>query len=169
MQLGPTTAISPSSSAHVFTLPVQADDILILASDGLSDNLWDEDILDEVVRFRNGYLTPPPSTSSSTSAHSREEASSRTTTGSVTEASSIPPSHAAQTQSTPVEITTAADRIRWRRALAGMLSEALCSRARRVSERRHTGSATGVDEDEVPFARRAREQGRTFRGGKNDG
>lgn len=53
-----------------------------------------------------------------------------------------------------------------RRSLPGMLSEALCSRARRVSERR-TKSQESVDE-EVPFARRAREQGRTFRGGKVD-
>lgn len=63
-----------------------------------------------------------------------------------------------------------------------MLSEALCSRARRVSERRpqDTSSASvanggpgadllGVDEFEVPFARRAREQGKMFRGGKIDG
>ena len=85
-----------------------------------------------------------------------------------------------------------------------MLSEALCSRARRVSERRvndakkpSSGNLDGrvrgtdihvdvgakcdharantkpnvedVDEDEVPFARRAREAGKTFRGGKRDG
>ena len=54
-----------------------------------------------------------------------------------------------------------------RRTLAGMLSEALCSRARRVSERRPRTGAK--DADEVPFARRAREQGRAFRGGKVDG
>ena len=35
----------------MFNLPVQANDILILASDGLSDNLWDEDVLDEVIRL----------------------------------------------------------------------------------------------------------------------
>lgn len=33
-------------------LPVRADDILIRASDGLGDNPWDEDVLDEVVRVR---------------------------------------------------------------------------------------------------------------------
>ncbi|KAJ7600397.1 phosphatase 2C-like domain-containing protein [Mycena floridula] len=135
VQLGPaSSSISPQSSAHVFTLPVQADDILILASDGLSDNLWDEDILDEVVRFRKGYLQSSP-----------EDVQS-----------SPEPS---PSSSNP---TTAADRIRWRRALAGMLSEALCSRARRVSERRDG------EEDEVPFARRARENGKHFTGGKND-
>ena len=85
-----------------------------------------------------------------------------------------------------------------RKTLAGMLSEALCSRARRVSERRHPGSipipirrrtreaTTGSlrlssttllimehedGDDEIPFARRARarEAGRRFMGGKKDG
>jgi len=52
VQLGPSTrsTVTPRNSAMVITIPVKADDILILASDGLSDNLWDEDVLDEVVR-----------------------------------------------------------------------------------------------------------------------
>ena len=37
-------------------VPVKKVDILILASDGLSDNQWDEEVLDEVVRFRRGFL-----------------------------------------------------------------------------------------------------------------
>ena len=49
-----------------------------------------------------------------------------------------------------------------------MLSEALCSRARKVSERK-VNPNVAVEEDEVPFARRAREEGKDFRGGKNDG
>ncbi|KAK2459850.1 hypothetical protein APHAL10511_008171 [Amanita phalloides] len=126
VQLGPSTPTTPRKSAHVFTLPVRADDILILASDGLSDNLWDEDVLDEVVRFRRNFLADSDSSS-------------------------------------PL---TAAERMMRRRTLAGMLSEALCSRARRVSERRQ---AEFLElEDEVPFARRAREAGKDFRGGKND-
>lgn len=159
----------------MFTIPVQEDDILILASDGLSDNLWDEEILDEVVRFRKSFMpsSSPPTTTSSSS-------SSTGMTG---------------------------DRILGRRTLAGMLSEALCSRARSVSERQgkrkhrprkssspasSSSSASppttslfgGVKlapetileceeekdgkDDEVPFARRAREEGRTFSGGKMD-
>lgn len=120
----------------MFTLPVQADDILILASDGLGDNLWDEDVLDEVSRFRRQYLDPSQSSETA---------------------------------------TTAQDRIKWRRALAGMLSEALCSRARRVSELRASSvSAPGtIDPLDTPFARRAKEQGtgklKDFKGGKNDG
>ena len=82
-----------------------------------------------------------------------------------------------------------------RKTLAGMLSEALCSRARRVSERRPASISTPIpilrrtregstpcnvhlsstppimehDDDETPFARRAREAGRRFMGGKKDG
>ena len=59
LQLGPPSPLLPSTSLpvqpHTFTLPVRADDILILASDGLSDNLWDEDFLDEVLKFRNDF------------------------------------------------------------------------------------------------------------------
>jgi len=62
-----------------------------------------------------------------------------------------------------------------RRTLAGMLSEALCSRARTVAQRRSKTpltdelATTPLDPDEeIPFARRAREAGRTFSGGKSD-
>ncbi|KAH6915168.1 hypothetical protein BKA70DRAFT_1383297 [Coprinopsis sp. MPI-PUGE-AT-0042] len=145
LQLGPAThpIVTPSTTAHHFTLPVKADDILILASDGLSDNLWDEEVLDEVIKFRRNFLgndAPAASSSSSDSA----------------------------------AISTDADRLLRRKTLAGMLSEALCSRARKVSERRSprsSGASTpgGIfDDDEVPFARRAREAGRYFRGGKHD-
>ncbi|KAI0259478.1 phosphatase 2C-like domain-containing protein [Gloeopeniophorella convolvens] len=116
LQLGPASS-TPPGAAQVHTLPVRADDILILASDGLSDNLWDEEVLDEVVRFRRTFLASP---------------------------AALP-----------------------RRTLAGMLSEALCSRARTVSQRRARAAAAVADE-EVPFARRAREEGRAFCGGKSD-
>ena len=121
---------TPPGAAQVITLPVRADDILVLASDGLSDNLWDEDVLDEVVRFRHTFLAPTMASSSQ-----------------------LP-----------------------RRTLAGMLSEAICSRARRVSQRRST-TMSAVEttqlfsdaDDEIPFGRRAREEGRPFNGGKPDG
>lgn len=151
LQLGPVThpTVTPSTAAHYFTLPVRADDILILASDGLSDNLWDEDVLDEVVKFRRSFLEGVKS-------ESGEAASTK---------------------------ANESDRVLRRKALAGMLSEALCSRARKVSERRWTPKSSGTstpadgffsafsqeEADEVPFARRAREAGRVFRGGKQDG
>ncbi|KAL0064653.1 hypothetical protein AAF712_008351 [Marasmius tenuissimus] len=146
---GPLSPITPANtvtSAQSFTLPVQADDILILASDGLSDNLWDEDVIDEVNRFRQGGWL----------------------------------------NSAAIQDTSAADSLLRRRTLAGMLSEALCSRARRFPDGRRLGrqlrkglistSASGtttpvegiVEEEEIPFARRAREAGRLFSGGKGD-
>lgn len=125
VQLGPRSSARPRD-AQIMELPVQADDILILASDGLSDNLWDSEVLDEVVRFKRSFLKD----------------GERSVGG-----------------------------LLGRRTLAGMLSEALCSRARRVSERRGKSVADDDDEDvedEVPFARRAREQGKSFKGGKID-
>lgn len=126
VQLGPSSSARPND-AQILELPVQADDILILASDGLSDNLWDSEVLDEVVRFKRSFL---------------KDADKRKGPG-----------------------------LLGRRTLAGMLSEALCSRARRVSERKGKSFADddGDVEDEIPFARRAREQGKTFKGGKIDG
>lgn len=126
VQLGPSSSARPSD-AQILELPVQADDILILASDGLSDNLWDSEVLDEVVRFKRSFL---------------KDAKQGTGKG-----------------------------LLGRRTLAGMLSEALCSRARRVSERKGKNFVDddGDVEDEIPFARRAREQGKTFKGGKIDG
>ena len=142
---------------RVFTIPVQQDDILILASDGLSDNLWDKDILDEVVRFRRSFMGP---------------------SATIQEADGKDASPASGTASTTLRRST----------LAGMLSEALCSRAKRVSETRGSrrgqknavgnstdasaAGASGVQAEhahDVPFARRAREQGKLFEGGKPDG
>ncbi|KAI9058905.1 hypothetical protein FKP32DRAFT_1688401 [Trametes sanguinea] len=144
VQLGPASSTKPTD-ARVFTVPVEADDILILASDGLSDNLWDAEILDEVVRFRRSFMSTP--------------------------------SADGEADGKPAPVNS---QLR-RSTLAGMLSEALCSRAKRVSETRGSRSKKaraaadngnglgGVQVDvEVPFARRAREQGRLFDGGKPD-
>lgn len=122
VQLGPTSPTRPRD-AHVFTIPVEADDILILASDGLSDNLWDEDVLDEVVRFRQPYLA---------------------------------------------QGGMAAQGVFCQSTLAAMLSEALCSRAHCVAEHKARKGAPTLEAEEIPFARRAREEGRSFHGGKPD-
>jgi hypothetical protein len=141
VQLGPVSPSRPRD-AQLFELPVQADDILILASDGLSDNLWDEEVLEEVVRVREVLLRhTSPFGSELTSGDRR-----------------------------------ASLHVLARKSFAGMLSEALCSKARRVAERGHSSvqaEAIGSEDDscgnEVPFARRAREEGRKFKGGKVDG
>ena len=155
VQLGPTSSTKPHD-ARVFTVPVEEDDILILASDGLSDNLWDKDILDEVVRFRRSFMGPSPTKPKSDEGKAAAPAAPSTT---------------------------------FRRStLAGMLSEALCSRAKRVSETRgasKAAAAAGAKKSvltsaeggggqvqvgpEVPFAKRAKEQGKAFEGGKPDG
>jgi protein phosphatase PTC7 len=36
---------------------VQENDIIILSTDGMSDNLWDEDIIQQVVRFSTLHLS----------------------------------------------------------------------------------------------------------------
>ncbi|KAG5653872.1 hypothetical protein H0H81_009694 [Sphagnurus paluster] len=149
-------SVTPSNTAQIITLPVRPDDILILASDGLSDNLWDEDVLDEIARFRRSY----PDTCAATNGVQVSTATATATAHMGPETSHLR-----------------------RHTLAGMLSEALCSRARRVSERRPSGAASPastprrtpeaktpvVDEDETPFGRRARELGKSFSGGKRDG
>lgn len=171
----------PSSCAHIFTIPVQAGDILILASDGLSDNLWDEDVVEEVVNVK-GALGFPSGNSSSIPGLAPGFSSERCANNDGNE-------KARDDKDGP---TTAVLR---RRTLASTLSEALCSRARRVVERKAPrrngcvaasslpssptapiaipktlgGEAQEDLSDETPFARRAREQGKAFSGGKNDG
>ena len=55
----PSSTLTPTlcNSAQILALPVQAGGIIILASDGLSDNLWDEDMLDEVTMRSPLYET----------------------------------------------------------------------------------------------------------------
>jgi len=50
-QLGPHSATTPRTDAQLITERVVPGDIVILASDGLGDNLWDEEVLLEVERF----------------------------------------------------------------------------------------------------------------------
>ena len=109
----------PRRDAGRWTVRVQRGDIIILGSDGLVDNLFDEDILEEVLRFAPNHganLIPP---------ESEEEAMRprRKAPGSV-----IPPNFSPQD-----------------------VSEALCSRAKAVSEDSRAISS--------PFQQRAMEEG----------
>lgn len=137
LQLGPSSPTLPVHARSI-SLPVQQNDILILSSDGMTDNLWDEDVLDEINKFTASERFAMPWIGN-----------------------------------------------KWTKTLPSMLSQALCSRAKRVSET-HRASASsslpgegtkeqggegmglGAGEDEVPFARRAREEGIKFVGGKCD-
>ncbi|KAG6855616.1 hypothetical protein H0H87_000251 [Tephrocybe sp. NHM501043] len=163
--------LTPRTLARLASVPVRTDDILILASDGLSDNLWDEDVVDEVKRCRGGFAVASSSLPDGCVSGKGEEEQTRSgiegkeTLGGMTELR--------------------------RRTMAGMLSEALCSRARGVSERRgrercrvrrpqsvsqeweelrteERARQQKEEEEETPFARRAREVGRVFTGGKKD-
>jgi len=66
----------PARDAQKFNVKVQRDDIVILASDGLVDNVFSDDLLEEVLRFvgsshatsSSSASPPPPSSSSSSSA-----------------------------------------------------------------------------------------------------
>ncbi|KAG6840100.1 hypothetical protein C0991_008976 [Blastosporella zonata] len=155
--------ITPRTLARLDSVPVRADDILILASDGLSDNLWDEDVLDEVVRCRRSFLGGSTSSSPSCS-----------TSPSSTSSPNLPTPPTTTPKHTTPTIQTHMHDLR-RKTLAGTLSEALCSRARRVSDSR-TRLFNGVvwgrelkEGDQTPFAVRAKEAGKVWRGGKRDG
>ncbi|KAJ7663857.1 hypothetical protein DFH06DRAFT_1471007 [Mycena polygramma] len=214
-----STHVTPSSAAHLFTLPVQAGDIVILASDGLSDNLWDEDVLEEVERVGRAWSassSTSPSTSGSPTSASASSSAAEAELFELDADEELKDAAGSESPSPSPSVTAAVDSARLRRrTLAGMLSEALCSRARRVATRRagkergracvvpgspssaaSSGAASslgstsaasslgstslpgvreeavdaevGVDEDDTPFARRARETGRVYRGGKND-
>lgn len=52
-QLGTGSTDSPTD-AQVFTVKVESGDIIVMGTDGIFDNLFDEDILEEVVRCVDG-------------------------------------------------------------------------------------------------------------------
>lgn len=45
-QIGTNSTEIPSSFASVYTIPVQEDDLILMCSDGVSDNLWENEITD---------------------------------------------------------------------------------------------------------------------------
>jgi len=51
VQIGTNSKSTPTKDAQRYNIKVQKDDIVILGSDGLADNLFDEDILEEVLKF----------------------------------------------------------------------------------------------------------------------
>ncbi|KAL8286173.1 hypothetical protein RQP46_004661 [Phenoliferia psychrophenolica] len=62
-QAGTTSKDTPIKDAQRFTIKVQKDDIVILSSDGLCDNLFTDDVLEEVLRFV--AESPPPTSPAS--------------------------------------------------------------------------------------------------------
>ena len=198
LQLGPPSPFSSSTSLpvqpHTFTLPVHANDILILASDGLSDNLWDEDVLDEVLKFRNDFKEQD-----STEHHSHifrrkalatmlsEALCSRAKSVSEMRTSSSKPRSIKASSSSPIFpqlsiIPEEEINIPTTISLLSSQSSSLLppsstsSRSRsnslhqtRSHKRAELDPQTGIKPDEIPFAVRARQAGKVFRGGKQDG
>ncbi|GAA5838506.1 hypothetical protein JCM9279_003265 [Rhodotorula babjevae] len=106
-QAGTNAKDVPARDAQKFTVKVQRDDIVILASDGLVDNVFSDDLLEEVLRFVGSSHA---STSSSSS-------------------SSAPPPPPPSSSSAP-----SAPRYTLRRFSPQAVSEALCFRAKSVYE-----------------------------------
>ena len=91
---------------------MKKDDIFILASDGLSDNLWDE-VLDEVVRTLRGLLVDS------------QEVDDLETDNALKTTTEVEGKAALEPETGP----TAGVK---RKTLVGILSEALCLSTRRV-------------------------------------
>ncbi|CAG8570228.1 24418_t:CDS:2 [Cetraspora pellucida] len=50
-QLGSASSDTPTKDSQTFTVKIQCGDIVVMGSDGIFDNLLDEDILDEIIPF----------------------------------------------------------------------------------------------------------------------
>lgn len=142
LQLGPLSPTTPQQHAQSITLPILEHDVIILSTDGMSDNLWDDEVIEQLSKF------------APTSPQSHLPQGSPSSTPSST------PSHAAGTQSISSKLRTA--------LLPTTLSHSLCSRARTVSESSPSATSSGVPSADTPFSRRAREEGIDFVGGKPD-
>lgn len=65
-QAGTNAKDTPAKDAQKFAIKVRKDDIVILSSDGLVDNVFSDDMLDEVLRFVGSATPPPPNLPTST-------------------------------------------------------------------------------------------------------
>ncbi|CAO1630578.1 unnamed protein product [Jaminaea pallidilutea] len=120
----------PRRDCGRWTLQVQRGDIIIVASDGLVDNLFDDDIVEEVCRF-----APAPG---SNNWSDRSDADGGHSSTGADASGPYPP----------------------RDFSPQLLSEALCSRAKAISQ----DSKAVIS----PFQQRATEEGLHYVGGKND-
>ncbi|CAH1759555.1 915_t:CDS:2 [Entrophospora sp. SA101] len=76
-QLGSGSLNTPKKDAQTFNIKIQHGDIVVMGSDGLFDNLFEDDILDEIVRFssKQGGLKVEPQIISDALAWRAKEAS----------------------------------------------------------------------------------------------
>ncbi|SPO25297.1 uncharacterized protein UTRI_02578_B [Ustilago trichophora] len=122
----------PRRDAGRWTVKVQKGDIIIVGSDGLVDNLFDEDIVEEVLKF-----APPPTSQISIPEDGQVSLEDGNRAIEREEEYRLPEDFCPQ-----------------------LVSEALCSRAKAVSEDSRAVSS--------PFQQRAMEEGLHYVGGKHD-
>ncbi|KAJ2799893.1 hypothetical protein H4R21_003390 [Coemansia helicoidea] len=153
-QLGTEPHSDKPSDAQVFRLKIQKGDVIIVGSDGVFDNLFDEDILEEV------SLHLPPAM------RAAGEPELRYSTDSLWYEPPPPPPPPRPEAAAPSEAPPAADGARPGLALPQFhidpraISRAIAQRAKLVSEdARYT---------ESPFQLRAMQEGLYYQGGKRD-
>ncbi len=59
---GPDQYSDTCESATVYELELEAGDVILLATDGVLDNMWDEQIAHVIHKCLGVSLTPPPPT-----------------------------------------------------------------------------------------------------------
>ncbi|CAO1638238.1 unnamed protein product [Sympodiomycopsis kandeliae] len=153
----------PQRDCGRWTIRVEKGDIIIVASDGLVDNLFDDDILEEVQRFAPAPATPSHhDNEAETWSHEHESHYSDSLPHDLRRDSGIdlaamangfgpePPSYPSQLSSCYPPSTFSPQ----------LLSEALCSRAKAISQ----DSKAIIS----PFQQKATEEGLHYVGGKHD-
>ncbi|KIJ37546.1 hypothetical protein M422DRAFT_69258 [Sphaerobolus stellatus SS14] len=159
LQLGPKSPTLPRD-ARVVEVPVQEGDILVVCSDGMTDNLWDEDVLDEVAKFTRGGKDAG---NGGKRAYENKWLPGMLSQALCSRAKSVSESRGCST--TSKSASTSIPRPQ------GVSSPILSAAAASASAHPETQAEEDAEQyrDEVPFARKAREEGIKFVGGKCDG
>jgi len=168
LQLGPSSGTMPGQARSV-EIEVRPDDIVILASDGMTDNLWDEDVLDEVEKFRKAMGTEKVDgeveVESEESMNSGKRAYERRwLPGMLSQALCSRAKSVSESRGAPVYPNGA-----FPKPASAYFSTAAASPSSTDSTSNSSTSSSSRERDEVPFARKAREEGIKFVGGKCDG
>ncbi|PVG02460.1 hypothetical protein CPB86DRAFT_751110 [Serendipita vermifera] len=59
LQLGPLSPTTPQQHAQSIVIPVVEHDVIILSTDGMTDNLWDEDVIEQLSRLAAPITSAP--------------------------------------------------------------------------------------------------------------
>lgn len=74
-QAGTNSKDTPGKDAQRFMVKVKKDDIVLLASDGLVDNVFSDDLLEEILRFVSVSPSPTPTPTTTTTSSSSTSSS----------------------------------------------------------------------------------------------